>query len=224
MGRSRLCAEFRCRRICPFLGIFIASGFLVLEGVDQLIGHAMLPNIAYPIALVFYAFGIPGTVIAAWFHGERGPQRPTLPEVWMESFMLIGALGICFGLVRSDAASVSVAQAAENTVIVVPVTADTDDVGLAGLVDAIGDSIASRLERAPSIDVVSPDLVRALYESGVPAESIARLFSAGMMVEVNLTREGAAGDWIRADAELVRTEDGSLVDAWTFEAPLLSDH
>jgi TolB-like protein len=223
MGRSRLCAEFRCRRICPFLGIFIASGFLVLEGVDQLIGHAMLPDIAYPIALVFYVFGIPGTVIAAWFHGERGPQRPTLPEVWMESFMLIGALGICFGLVRSNAVSVPEVQAAESTVIVVPVTAETGDDALAGLADAIADSVASRLDRVPSIDVVSPDLVRALYDSGLPAESIARLFSAGMMVDLNLTPAGASGDWIRVDAELVRTDDCVVVDAWTFETPPLSD-
>ena len=90
--------EIQQRRILPLLGIFLASGFLVLEGVDQLIGHDLIPSVTYSIAIVFYVFGIPGTIIIAWFHGQKGPQRPRPIELWMHGFMLVGALGISYGL------------------------------------------------------------------------------------------------------------------------------
>lgn len=90
--------EIKERRVLPLLGLFLASGFLVLEGVDQLIGHDLIPSVTYSIAIVFYVFGIPGTIIIAWFHGQKGPQRPRPIELWMHGFMLVGALGISYGL------------------------------------------------------------------------------------------------------------------------------
>ena len=98
--------ELRERRVLPLLGIFLASGFLVLEGVDQLTGRDLIHNVMYSIAIVFYAFGIPGTVIIAWFHGQKGPQRPRPIEFWMHGFMLVGALGISYGLIRGQAVPV----------------------------------------------------------------------------------------------------------------------
>lgn len=99
---QRLRRQLRQRRVLPLLGIFLASGFLVLEGVDQLIGHGMLPEFMYSIAIVFYVFGIPGTILIAWFHGREGPQKPQAIEFWMHGFMLIGALGISYGLFSSQ--------------------------------------------------------------------------------------------------------------------------
>ncbi len=69
-------ASIRERRVLQWLGGYIAAGFLALEGVDQLVGYAILPELAYHITLVFYLAGMPAAFILAWFHGQRGTQKP----------------------------------------------------------------------------------------------------------------------------------------------------
>jgi fatty acid desaturase len=89
--RSGFWAKVKVRKVFPFLGIFLAFGFLALEGVDQLISHEALPDGFYWLALVLYLFGIPGTIFLAWFHGESGPQKPCALEYWLHGSLLAGA-------------------------------------------------------------------------------------------------------------------------------------
>lgn len=53
------------RRVVPWLGAYLAGGFLALEGVDQLVGNELVPAVAYRVVLVLYLFGIPTTIVAA---------------------------------------------------------------------------------------------------------------------------------------------------------------
>jgi hypothetical protein len=41
--------------------------------------------LTYQIVLVLYLFGIPGTSVLAWFHGERGTLKPTAVEIWLQA-------------------------------------------------------------------------------------------------------------------------------------------
>lgn len=62
------------RRVPGIVAVYAAGGFGVLELVDQLVGHGMLPEVSYQLALVTYLSGIPAVVTGAWLHGERGRQ------------------------------------------------------------------------------------------------------------------------------------------------------
>jgi hypothetical protein len=97
-AKPGLWKEIRKRRLFPFLGLFLASGFLALEWVDQLTGHGAVPEEVYWVSLIIYLFGIPGTIILAWFHGECGPQKPRRIEVFLHGALVIGAIVACWSL------------------------------------------------------------------------------------------------------------------------------
>ncbi|NIR43062.1 MAG: hypothetical protein GWN51_02270, partial [Gemmatimonadetes bacterium] len=64
----------------------------------------ILPEIGYPIALIFYLTGVAGTAVLAWFHGERGPQRPPAMEIWLQIGLFIVAVSATFLVVRTQRA------------------------------------------------------------------------------------------------------------------------
>ncbi len=87
-------AEIKERRLLPFMGAYLVTGFVALEGVDQLVSYEILPVIAYRIALVFYLFGIPGSLTIAWFHGAKGRQDIPKAEILIQGVLLIAAIAI----------------------------------------------------------------------------------------------------------------------------------
>lgn len=77
------------RYIPHVMVVYIATGFGVLELVDQLVGNDVMPGFAYHLALVSYVTGLPAVLIGAWFHGKKGRQEFQPVEYW-----LFGALGL----------------------------------------------------------------------------------------------------------------------------------
>jgi serine/threonine protein kinase len=68
------------RRIPHVVGLAFAGGLTLLGIVDQLIDQDFLPRAAYPVTLNLAVFGLVGSGVIAWFHGERGKQEVTLTE------------------------------------------------------------------------------------------------------------------------------------------------
>ncbi|MEE9245744.1 MAG: serine/threonine-protein kinase, partial [Gemmatimonadota bacterium] len=79
------------RRLPQIVAIYVAGGFGLLELIDQLVGHAIVPELTYQLTLVTYLFGIPAVLIITWFHGKKGTQRFSRLEYW-----LYGGLGLAW--------------------------------------------------------------------------------------------------------------------------------
>jgi len=84
------------RKVFPYLGLFLASGFLVLEGADQLIDRGAFPDWSYWLVLIIYLYGVPGTVFLAWYHGERGTQKIERVEYLLHGSLVFGAIATCY--------------------------------------------------------------------------------------------------------------------------------
>ncbi len=216
-------AELRKRRVFPLLGIFIASGFLVVEGIDQAIGHGLLPAIAYQLALVFYLFGIPGTAILAWFHGEKGPQKPTLTEAWMHGFMLVGALGICYGLIRghdteTGAAAEALGRGLDPQRVAVLYFEDHGPSGeLRYLADAVTEALIDQLSQARSLDVISRNGVEWFRRPSIALDSVVRALEAGSLIMGTVEERDES---VRVIARLIDGLSGAEVRRWSFDAPM----
>lgn len=61
------------------IGATIVSWGLV-EGASTLIQNAVLSATAFPLALVFAVAAVSATGVVAWYHGERGVQKPPTVE------------------------------------------------------------------------------------------------------------------------------------------------
>lgn len=218
--RAGLWRELRKRRVFPFLGLYVAFGFLVVEGIDQATGHGLLPEITYGIALVFYLFGIPGTAILAWYHGEKGPQKPTLTEAWMHSFMLVGALGVCYGLINSDNTSTAVASGTNLSPLRVAVLYFEDhslNGELGYLADGLTEELIDLLSQSRMLDVISRNGVAPFRGPIIPRDSVARALRAGSLVVGSVEKQD---EWVRVVAQLVDGSSGADVRGWNFVAPL----
>jgi len=97
----RLFESLKRRRIIPWIGAYLAGGFLALEGVDQLVGYELVSALVYRVVLVLYVFGIPSTIVLAWFHGEKGQQELERKEIGLQSVLVVAAILATVFVVRS---------------------------------------------------------------------------------------------------------------------------
>ena len=214
------------RKLIPWLGAYLASGFLALEGVDQLIGNGLLPAYSYRIALVFYLFGIPGTLIIAWFHGEKGDQSIPRIEIWLQTALLMGAIGVSAVVVRDalrearaiDMVLASAAGGLDPAAVAVTYFEDLSPQGeLAYVADGFTESLIAELARVRALSVVSANGVRPFRGAEVSRDSIARALGAGTLVTGTVERSG--GDGVLVSTTLVDGGSGAPVVRMSVELP-----
>ncbi|UCF21311.1 MAG: hypothetical protein JSU87_08005, partial [Gemmatimonadota bacterium] len=188
-----LWAELRKRRVFQLLGAYIAGGFLVLEGVDQLIGYGIIPEIAYKLALIFYLFGIPGTSILAWFHGEKGTQKPPALEIWLQGILAVAALSISVVVFRSSRAAETEAGVGglDPRRIAVLYFDDLSSARqLTYLADGITESLIDQLSRVRALDVISRNGVAPFRGTEISRDSIAQALEVGSLIYGTVEPDG----------------------------------
>jgi serine/threonine-protein kinase len=218
-----LLEKLRRRRVFQWLGAYVAGGFLALEGVDQLVGNLNLPIVAYTVTLVLYLFGIPGTLILAWFHGEKGPQKPPKAEVWLHA--ALGAVGLAIIAVviqdyRRELATrldVATASGLDPRGVAVLYFADLSPDGeLEFVADGLTEALIERLSQVRALDVVSQNGVAPYRDPDIPTDSIARALNVGSLIKgsVEPRRDG-----LRITTRLVDGLSGADIERESFELP-----
>lgn len=215
-------SELKERRLLPFMGAYLVTGFVALEGVDQLVSYEILPVIAYKIALVFYVFGIPGSLTIAWFHGAKGRQDVPKAEIVIQSVLLVFALALSVVVVRNDRleqelAAASLASGLEPDRIAVLYFEDFSSGATLGYVaDGITEALIEELSQVRNLDVVSENGVEAFRGADIPIDSIARALQVGSVIRgtVDETRDG-----LRVTTVLVDGFSGADLDRNVFTIP-----
>jgi TolB-like protein len=217
-----LWAEIRKRRVFPWLGAYIAAGFLVLEGMDQLVSHSILPEIAYPLVLVVYLFGIPGTAFMAWFHGEKGTQTPQPIEYWFHGIMAVAVLAVCYVVIqnaRSQAAATALALESgldPQRVAVLYFEDYSPDGELGYLADGLTEALIEQLTQVRALDVISRNGVAPFRGPDIPRDSIARELEAGSLIDGSVE---ARGDRVRVTVRLVDGASAADFQRRSFDLP-----
>ena len=214
--------EIRARRLLPFMGAYLLTGFVALEGVDQLISHAILPSVAYPIALVFYVFGMLGSLTFAWYHGEKGRQETTRGEVFLHASLVVLALSTSAFVVVSQRRASELALAAASTglrasSIAVLYFEDLSPGGeLAYVADGITEALIEQLSRVRSLDVISKNGVAPYRGTGVTVDSIARALKVGSVIRGSVEQTGGQ---LRVTTRLVDGFSGADLERTSFQMP-----
>jgi TolB-like protein len=214
--------KVRRRKVIPWLGAYLAGGFIALEGVDQLIGYELLPNVAYPIALTFYLFGIPGTLVLAWFHGAVGPQKPPRAELFLHLAGLAAAIAVSTIVVRNRQAEQAQIDLAAATgldprgVAVLYFEDLSPDGELAFASDGLTEALIDQLSQVRALDVISRNGVAPFREADITADSVARTLGVGNVIEGSVEPRG---DRLRVTTRLVDGLSGADIDRAAFELP-----
>jgi len=211
--------EIKERRLLPFMGAYLVTGFVALEGVDQLVSYEILPVIAYRIALIFYLFGIPGSLTIAWFHGAKGRQDVPKAEISIQGILLVAAIILSVITVRNarmeeEMAAAALASGLESDRIAVLYFEDFSSGGELGYVaDGITEALIDELSAVRSLNVVSKNGVEPFRGTDTPIDSIARALNVGSVIRgtVDETRSGLRVTTILVDgftgADLERNVD-----------------
>lgn len=212
--------ELRDRRLVQIVVGYVATGWLVLEGVDQFIDRGLLPELAYRLTLVAYLGGVPAAAVVGWFHGERGAQRVPKLEIALLATILLGTLG-AGAVVYRDYEEAQRPGLAETSlydlrrVAVLPFEDLSEDGELGYLADGLTESLHDRLDRVRQLDVVPLGGVRPYSRAAVTVDSIARAVRAGTVIEGSVEPEGRRADGgprqVRVSIRLYDGESGARV-------------
>lgn len=180
----------RERRLAGVIGTYAVGGFVALEGVDQAVGHGLLPSIAYVITLIFYLFGFPASLIVGWFHGPKGTQKIQTLEILLLSVVAIAALTVN-GFVTTrhlhngvDSSLIAIdGELSPRRVAVLYFDDVSSNGGMGYLADGLTESLVGELATVRALDVVSINGVAAYRGSRLAIDSIARLLDAGTIVK-----------------------------------------
>ena len=218
----RVLAVLRERRLLQFLGAYAITGFVALEGVDQLVDHAILPELAYTLTLVFYLAGVPATLIFAWFHGQKGPQKMPRAEIWLLSGVLLLALVVNAAVVRNYlTARARNLEAADlgldpRRIAVLYFNDLSKSQELAYLADGFTEALIDQLARVQGLDVISKNGVALYRQADIPRDSVARALGVGTLIEGSLEE---SGDRLRVNVRLVDGASGADFKRQSLEWP-----
>lgn len=217
-----LIKEVRERRLLAYIGAYLVSGFVALEGVDQLISYEILPQVAYPIALVWYLFGIVGSSLFAWYHGEKGRQETTKTEIAMHGTLAVLALATSAYIYTSEQKEAELAAAAAssgleaNRLAVLYFDDLSPGAELDYVADGITEALIDRLSEVRSLDVISRNGVAPYRGADITVDSIARALEVGSVIRGSVEQ---AGDELRVTTRLVDGFSGADIERTTVEIP-----
>jgi TolB-like protein/tetratricopeptide (TPR) repeat protein len=213
----RLLKEIKERRLLHFMGVYLVTGFAALEGMDQVVSYEILPAIAYPLTLVLYLFGIPSSLLFAWFHGAPGRQYAPRAEVISQTIIWIVALVATGQVYRNRPASLDLAAESglRPTSIAVLYFEDVSPGGdLAYVADGITEARIDQLDRVRSLDVISRNGVLPYRELDLREDSIARALKVGSIIDGTVDQ---SGDRLRITTRLVDGFSGADIERTVVE-------
>lgn len=207
--------ELKERRLVQIVVTYAAAGWIVLSGAGELVERGVLPELLWQVGLLWYIGGFAIALIVGWFHGEKGRQEYTKPELSMIGLVALVVLVTTGFWVDSnlEAAGVQEARAElDDTryrrVAVLYFRDDTRIEDDAYLADAFTEALIARLREAPGIHVVSQNGVLPFRGTEAPYDSIAEALRVGTLVHGSV-EQGARH--LRVDLQVVDGATGATM-------------
>lgn len=214
--------DMKQRRITQIVITYLAAGWVVLAGVDQLADRGVVSELLYRLALLAYGAGFLVTLVLGWYHGEKGRQKATLFEI-----ALLGVIGI-----STVVAGARVVTAYRSQQEVASALADMEsrfdlrrlavlyfdrqgqDADLAAVADGLTEDLIARLSRVRDLEVVSEGGAARYRDSELPVSTIAEELEVGTVV-TGAVRSEPGG--FRVVVRLVDGDSGAEISEASFE-------
>jgi TolB-like protein/tetratricopeptide (TPR) repeat protein len=94
MSQISLLQRLKERKLVQWALAYLAGAWVLFEVSDAVGGRLGWPDTLYHALLVLLGIGFFITLVLAWYHGERGRQRVSGPELLMVAALLVVAGGV----------------------------------------------------------------------------------------------------------------------------------
>jgi hypothetical protein len=176
--------RLRRRRVVQWGVAYAASAWVLLQVLGFVSDTFTWPTAVKQVATILLAIGLPIVLVIGWYHGERGQQRVSGPELALLTLLvLIGGGLLWFYAHRREATIPTIATSKPTSTAAVTDTRPSiavlpfdnrsrldDD---AYFVDGIHDDILTQLSKISALRVISRTSVEQFRETKLPLRAIA---------------------------------------------------
>jgi TolB-like protein/Flp pilus assembly protein TadD len=216
--------SLKARKLVQWTLAYLAGAWVLLQAIT-LLGTTY----GWPVGLMravpmLLAAGLFAALVLAWYHGERGRQRVSGPELLMLAgiFILAGAAvaWVSRGAENEGAADGQVIAAPapsageEGSIGVLPFTSMSADEETRPFVSGIHDDIITHLARIASLKVISRTSVQEYRSTTKNVRQISQELGVSALLTGTVQR---AGDRLRINVQLVDARTDTHLWAETFD-------
>jgi TolB-like protein/Tfp pilus assembly protein PilF len=220
--------RLRRRKVVQW-GLAYAAGAWVLL---QVLGFATdtygWPTVIAQLAMLGLTLGLPIVVTLAWYHGDRGQQRVTGPELAVLTLLLFVSGGVLWLYAQRSVpttttdvavkpASPAAAIDARPSIAVLPFENRSREADDAFFVDGIHDDILTQLSKVGALRVISRTSVEQFRDTKLPMKAIADQLGVTKILEGGVQRAGAR---VRINMQLIDAGTDAHVWAESYDREL----
>jgi TolB-like protein len=223
---TTLLQRLRERKLVQWALAYLAGAWVVLQVME-----VTAEPFGWPLAVqrgitVLLAVGFFVTLVVAWYHGEKGRQRVSGPELLMVAALLVIA-GAALFLVRVEQGGPSASPIPESThveaekpaIAVLPcdnISPNSEDAYLA---DGIHEEILLRLSKIQSLTSIGRKSVEWCRDNPRPIRDMAAELGVGFVGECSV-RKDAGQNRIRLTFQLLDASTGGQIWAENYDRDL----
>jgi len=222
-------SKLRQRKVVQWGTAYAAGAWGLLQVLQFLADTYDWPSQLLRLVTLVFALGLPIALILAWFHGDRGHQRPIRAEIAIIALLLlVGGSGLWVYQRSLESTAESTAtpaptpatapseRKASASVAVLPFSSLSSDPENAFLADGIAETLITMLAQVPKLMVIGKVSSFSYKGQEVDPRTIGQQLGVGALLEGSVQR---AGDRLRVAVQLVSTGDGGHLWAETYDRP-----
>jgi TolB-like protein/Tfp pilus assembly protein PilF len=221
-------ARLRHRKVVQWGLAYAAGAWVLLQVLGFVTDSFGWPAAVKQVATLVLGIGLPFVLALAWYHGDRGQQRVTRPELAVLTLLLLlGGSLLWLYAQRSADTTVSDVVASRDTttsvadtrpsIAVLPFENRSRQADDAFFVDGIHDDILTQLSKISALRVISHTSVERFRKSDLSVQQIAQQLGVRSILEGGVQR---AGDRVRINVQLVDATTDAHVWAETYDREL----
>lgn len=225
---SGMWRKLRRRKLVQWAVAYVAAAFALLQGIDIVAQQFGWPESLQRGITLAMVLGFFVTLVLAWYHGERGEQKVSGPELLVLAVVLTVGGGLLWRYAQTsrpdtagrDAASASASPepAAEPTSIaVLPFVNMTPDKTQDYFSDGLSEELLNQLAQVPQLRVIARTSSFSFKGKEVDIATIAGALHVANVLEGSVRKDG---DTLRITAQLIRAADSSHLWSQTYDRKL----
>lgn len=206
---------------------YAAAAYTLLHGVEMLSEAQEWPHAIVRVLSLTLVLGVPVVITLAWYHGAKGLQRVSGPELVIITILLFIAgtalwrfsgsgteIAASVATTTPTTSSTTTSAAPRTAVAVLPFANLTGDASKEYLGDGMAEELINTLTKVPGLKVPARTSTFAYKGRNTDIRQIAKDLGVGTILEGSVR---AAGKRIRITAQLINAQDGLHLWSETYD-------
>ena len=189
--------RFMQRKLMQWCLAYLAAAWVLLQVIDFVAEQFGWPVRVSRVSLILAGVGFLIVIVLAWYHGEQGRQRVTIPEIVMiGSLLLVGSVAVASmasgpeTIGAANAVGDSLPAAEERSLAVLPFANLSEEKSNEYFSDGITEEILNTVARLPGLRVASRTSSFSFKGQNVGLDQIAQRLRVSHVLEGSVRKFG----------------------------------